>query len=342
MPRSSGVGYERRSLFATRAHGSHGGIHLTTRTSTIVLTIVTTLALALVPAASAWNHDELPTLASGGGPGIGWASFKVDTDGSLLAFELNANDIRGSAQAGGYVFDGSGNLVFGFTFTAVGFPTDGTLIDVTTPATGNLVHMDTRAPSAGGGGMGIGLSFNEPGSTPTVGTMKVLLWAAGNAASWDYHVRGTTTAVLGSLSGSHAFLYGADDFSGTAYAQHYANGIGGRAAANTHKIVDVQNTFFGVFYDANFKIACAAVACAGAPAGTSVLTGTAPGATTPTNCFCSYSGSGPGTYDFAMSGVDASATSVAVFQCSALGACVVALPWQDSIILGGVDAALPQ
>lgn len=318
---------------------------MTQRLSTL-LVLATTL-IGSVPLAAAWNHDEQPTIASGGGPGAGWVSFKFSTQGTIAAFEANANTIAGSAQAGGYLFDANGSLLFGFTFTAVGFPTDGTLVDVTTPATGN-VHMDTRTSGPSGGGIGIGMTLNDAcGTACLTGTYKLLLWVAGSAGSWDWHMRGPAgTQLLGTESGSSTFLYGAEAFSGAAYAQSYTNGIGGRAALATSKTVDVKDSLYGVFYDANFKIGCAVVVCVGAP-GTQVLTAKLPSGRTSV-CFgiriCSYSGAPAGTYTFSMTGADASATSLAPFQCvpTPVGyACAGALPWQDSIILGGVDAKLP-
>lgn len=293
---------------------------------------------------SAWNHDELPNLATAGGPGSGWAAWHFTTDGAILATELNIQGVTGSAQAGAYLFDANDNLLFGIAFTALGASDDGTLVDVNTPVPGLNVHQDTTSPSAGGGSMGIGMTFNDPAyGAGQAGDYKLVLWGAGGA-SWDAALRGTTgDALLGTTSGASAFLYGADDFRGVANVQSYQDGAGASAEAATTKTIDIAHRFIGVAYDAQFKFACALV-CAGGP-GTAALSAQGPNDLAPTPCYCGFYGEGAaGTYTFSLSGADASAGQ-AVFACQpapVLGyACAGAFALNDFVIVGGVDAELP-
>jgi hypothetical protein len=254
------------------------------------------------------------------------------------------NGLSGSAMGGGALFDANDNLQFMFTFTAVSFEPNGVLVNVNGPMSQN-VHVDTRSSQQGGGSMGLGLTVND-----AAGTYKLLGWVAGSATSWDWQFQGGSgVQLLGQLSGSHAFLYGASDFQdGGAHAQAYQSGVGGRVDAAAQKVVTIQNNFYGVYYDANFHIACAVVICVSAPS-TSLLTATDPsGNTQPCGpntgvisvTFCAYTGAGPGTYSFGLNGADASETAVTPFECIAV--CAGVIPWQDAIILGGADASLPQ
>lgn len=310
---------------------------------TTILLLTTTLVLALVPSTIATDPFSLPAIDTQAYNGDGWAAYKFSTDGSIVGGTVWITNAA-TTQGGGDLFDASGNLIFGFTFTSIGAPSQGTMLDVNTPPPAGMnVHYGQLAGNTNGGDMGLAVTLNDPDfGTGQAGTYILLLWGAGQADTTTISlVGGAGDALLGKTTGSHAFLYGIDDFMGVAAAGQNDGTLGAHLLVAGQKSVDIANRFYGVFYDANFKIACAVV-CAGGPS-TTVMTAQTPASSTPDVCsdvgFCGYFGAGAGTYTFQVTQVDAY-TSQYVFECPA-GACVGAIAAQDAVILGGVDASLP-
>lgn len=303
-----------------------------------VLVLSLAMLLPLATPALATDPYSVPVLSSGGGAGAGWASYRFTTDGSIVAATVGATD-TGSAMLAAYLYDASNALIFGFTFTLVGYPSDGEITIVDTPLLN--IHTDTTAPEASGGGAGLAFTLNDPefGGEPMVGTYKLLTFVSGHAASWDHSFRGGAGTTLDAeLSGSDTFLYDGRDFTGPLHVERFSAGTGGRAQAGTDLTVPIQDRFFGVAYSTNFKIVCPAVTCVGAPS-TDVLTLTRPLTTAPEACFCTLDGARAGEYAFHLTGVDAS-TTTGVVECTDV-ACAIALAYNDALIVGGADARLP-
>lgn len=305
------------------------------------LRAVATIALVLLVAlpARAFHEDDAPLLASGGGPGVGWASFSFATDGALVAVDVLAEGTATTMLAA-YLFDARESPLFGFSFSTSHHPTDGAITRVDLVPGWN-VHTDTTRPAPADGRAGIGVTLNDPdaGGAPVGGAYKLLVFVAGDASAWTWTFRGGAGArLLATDGGADTSLWNARDFvDGGAHAERYADGTGARAQVGTTRALDVDDRLFGSAFTANFKIACAA-ACVGAPS-SDALTVRAPGASLPTACHCSFWGERAGSYTFELDGADAS-TTAHVLRCFPAG-CAGAFALDDVVLVGLADARLP-
>lgn len=305
------------------------------------------LASAAPNVNASFDPSTLPVIDAVSAAGGAWASYKFSTDGSPVVADVIIPG-AGTTQAGADMFDANGNLIFGFTFTALGAPSSGTLLDVNTPAPAGMnVHYGGLTGTSGSGAMGLSLYINDPDfGSGTAGTYILLLWSAGQASATSIELKGGAgDSLLKKTSGTHTFLFGANDFSGGQTVYDNDGTTGASASVANSKLITVENSLFGNFYDANFKIACAAV-CAGGP-GTSALTADVPGAAVTQVCgyvdSCFYFGAPAGTYAFHLTQADAFSGQY-VFTCQPApvvgGACAGAFAMPDYVILGGVDGTL--
>ncbi len=306
--------------------------------------------LAMPTPAGAFHEDALPLVTSGGTTGHGWTAFKLTADGGKLALDIGSIDGALPNQSGLIFYDGNDQVLFGFTLTAVSRGKDGVYVRTTF---GPGFHHDDLAWPAKMGFTGMGLSvvgtsldleYRIGGTfygrtTATLDNeltddLKILVWTAGQQASWYYELRGgmgidvvrDEEDRIVAESGDSTFVYSLEDLSGPANVQAFSQGAGIRAGVQLEKVIEIKETLVG-----GFSAPTAAVTFApGAWVSADLLTVTGPNGSS--SCPCSYWNmagpayvAGPGTYTFALT-----------------GAGVVVGDGINEIFFGGADVRLPE
>lgn len=217
------------------------------------LLAVASLVLGMGPV-RAFHEDDIPLVASGADLPSGWVSFTITTDGSMFAMDIGADGYTGPAQLGFAQYSAAGAAQGAFIFTS--FPRKaGAQLDLLGPD--SPVHVDAVEDEEVDGLFALGLTFNDlQFGQPLVGTLKVLLWWAGEGAFfWQFRAHGGTT-IDAQLAAPRAYLYASDDFANTAYVQAhgYAQrgttgtpGVGGHVQVQGDLPLEVQNALVGFY-----------------------------------------------------------------------------------------------
>lgn len=210
------------------------------------------LAATLVPLAS-HAAAPLPLIDTETGTGGRWVSYRFTTDGSVASFDISALEIARGEHIGVYFYDESNVLKAGLAWISVGWKSGSTF---RLPAAGvDIGVVESPDPD---GGMRILLTLNDPAFPPILtGTYKVLMFAAGDAQSWNYSVRGTGISDLVKDLGDRTFLYLSDDFEAAANAAAHArvplppeaqpwvgsvSNVGARVTVDGSFAIDVRDT----------------------------------------------------------------------------------------------------
>lgn len=284
------------------------------------------LLLATAPAGA--YRDDVPVLASGGGPTMGWVAITFTTDGDAAVTEVLARDV-GNVAVATYVLNESEALRYGLLFVSLDASTPATITEV--GLEGAQIRQRIVEPGERSGNAGLFLTLNDPGLglPPKVGTFKVLLFAAGDAREWTWTFRGGPGTRIDAIAqGTDTFLLTARDLQGAVHVERFDESGGARMQAANALDVEIDRRLWGGAYALNAKSACA-VLCAGPPS-TDALLLQAPGALAPERCLCTFADAAPGRYAFELTGADASATL------SAEG-----VRWrEEAVVIAGSDARL--
>ena len=292
---------------------------------TRIVAALASVALAAAPAAAhngTHTGDEWPLVAAATQP-QGWASFKLQTDGSRFALQLHNGGFTQAVSLGVAVYreDGSPISAAGLT---VYYATTQVYADGDRGALHVEEMLDRYSSASGGGGMTA--TITPPGP----GVLKVLAWGGARPLKdWSYTLRGEGLELLAQEAGDGAFLYQSNDFSGVAQAKVSAGGAGVRISSAVHKIIEVRDTLFAWYLQP------AVAACCGVPQSAMYTQANLMSVTTPSgerDCtlgctiwsFAEADRAGPGTYSFNLTGA---------------GAGVITDTYDVSII--GTDARLP-
>lgn len=217
------------------------------RSMRTVLAVFLLLVLGSTPPVAADEGASLPLLLQDTMPLSGWISFRLESDGSPLFFEMMSPSTSGGSHMAWMVYDAHDKLLGGITFSGV-TEMSGHMVDVH-PIDGVDVSETSWNPSQWGRGTS-GVTLN---TALAPGSYKILLAMVADMDDWRYTVRGGGATTLGEpLVGDGAWFFTSRNFEGKANVQAFAEGrhtaaFGGRVEVETTRTITVEHAFVGIF-----------------------------------------------------------------------------------------------
>lgn len=250
----------------------------------------------------------------------GWATLTFTTDGGEVRLGVSRADASGPDHWGMLLYEDERTVRAGWSSTS---SPSGHRLLLNATTGGRSLHVEQRPDPPQAGlpvHVGVAVFLHED---LAAGTYHALYWAAGDVTSWGWSLSASDdveVTVDGQANGTEAYLFTSEDFRGTATANVHVAGQGVRANADTHRSLEIEDSFIGTFsqFDGSRDR----------------LSATAPDGTD-TECPCSWhafegeGSAGPGDHVFHADGHGAGWSTPAGFG-------------QDGeFYLGGVDARLP-
>lgn len=175
-----------------------------------LLALVLLLPVAGLPSAAVAAEP----VASGGGPGSGWAAMRIELSGDPYSFYVATPGSPGTEQVGYAMYDQGGALVRSFTFT-VGDDDHGVSVEGDgVPAVQSPTGIEVLT---GDGSTSLTGTMNGEGMVPDRGVYFLVLWVAQKTGGWAWNAGGAMT-VLGQNQREGSIALSSSDFSGTLVA----------------------------------------------------------------------------------------------------------------------------
>lgn len=290
------------------------------RTRGLIGLVVLLAAFAPLVIRTAARADTLPVVASGGGPGHGWAAIEwTNAPGAQGVLTILNSNVSGPGFASLYLYDANDRALTGGNVGITGNMGDVHLQANLPPAPAAEKTVVTSRSIPYGGE--VNLTFDSASLAP--GTYKAVFVGGGDGTGWTWALKGNSavSAPVATTGGSDVFAYSSKDFWGTASTQAYAGwgavaSMGAALNVATQRSVTAAHTLVGIGFFAPGTVTRTDMTMHG-PTGTQ-------------SCTCSFSGFqgpgvvGPGTWTFTYTGGGAGFSN-----------------WSD-MVLGAADAWLPE
>jgi hypothetical protein len=323
------------------------------------------LALALcmiIPAAAmpvmGWARDDLPTIAHASATGNSAWGMKVTlptTSDLVVEVNVAGPQADSTVSAGAAVTDADGNPTFMFTFNIISSPDRNIGLPVEVGLAPAGMHLTYTSPeNKGQPGTDEACTFvcialESDGSAP--GDYHYVAWVAGGG-SGDVNVKANAGSAVFN-TGTSKSAGDADFTNGNPDIQYQSGGVGFKLIKDASVAFAAPTRTYGVWYDLNLKLVCAAIcdaplldlagACtfASVDCGTGLISLDGPDGHQAPGYFITLLNASPGDYKFnSDSKVEAYSSGAQPFTC-VLVACGGALLLEDFSILSVASVAVP-